>query len=442
MTTAFNKHDLSFRAIFYLSIPSVIAVGLEPLAALVDTIYIGHLNTRWLASLAVVNSILLSFAWIFNFLNTAVIAWVANAYGANDHKQVDVAVTTTMIIVFTIGLAVALILYFGKEFFLMTLLGVDKEVFSETLPYWFWRVITYPFVILNIGLIGILRGLQKIHDTLVVVVFQTLSNVLMTYLLLYVYPLGMQGAGIGTFLSFLIASSLSLYFVFIKYQYRINLSLLKTEFSQVLLFAYDSFNNFGRSAVLTLCFFLLTAGAARLGVYELAAHQVALQMWLLSSFALDGFAVTVTSFGAKMLGAKNINAFKVLSNKTIMFSFGLGLVVSFIFYFGKSIIYLCFSSDNQLHLMLDKIWLVIVVSQSFNAVLYILDGVLFGAREFSFLKKRMFEGFFLFFLPTALLGIFYIKSFLVLWVSLSLLNIYRCVSELYWYRNFYKKTIL
>ena len=80
------------------------------------------------------------------------------------------------------------------------------------------------------------------------------------------------------------------------------------------------------------------------------------------------------------------------------------------------------------HLGMDTIWFWLAASQPINAMAYIYDGILFGAKDFVFLRKRMMEGFLLVFLPLVLWGFLKIESLLGLWLALIGLNGYRMLS--------------
>ena len=53
-------NSLSYKQLILFSIPSIVAVGLEPLAEMIDTSILGQVNYKWVAAQAAVNA--------FNFI--------------------------------------------------------------------------------------------------------------------------------------------------------------------------------------------------------------------------------------------------------------------------------------------------------------------------------------------------------------------------------------
>ena len=430
---------LSLKNLAWVSIPTVVAVSLEPVSGLIDTILVGQLDTSWLASLALTNAVLLSLAWVFGFLNHGASAWVAEAYGGRNGKLVDVAVSTTILVATFLGVVLAIILLLGREFFLKEVMGAAPHLIATSKPYWFWRVAAYPLALINLALVAIMRGLNYFRPALWVLAVQTASNVIVTYLLLYVFPMGIAGAGIGTFLSFLAGSSLAVYFVFGVAKCRVRFDILAEHYGEIFRFGRDAGNHFGRTACLTAAFFLMTNAATRLGESILASHQVALQVWLMSSFIIDGLAVTATSFGSQLLGGRHRRAFTVVGLRLLFLALPLGSLVTLSLYWGQNLIVNIFSPDPAVAAQLANLWWLLAFSQVFNGFLYVLDGIVFGARSFEFLRKRMLEGFILLFLPTLAYGFYIERSLASIWWGLAFLNIYRLTTEGYWFWKLWKR---
>ena len=58
----------SVRDILILSIPASLAVMIEPLAAMVDTSFMGRIGTDELAAIGIGVNVLMSISWMFNLL--------------------------------------------------------------------------------------------------------------------------------------------------------------------------------------------------------------------------------------------------------------------------------------------------------------------------------------------------------------------------------------
>ena len=154
-------------------------------------------------------------------------------------------------------------------------------------------------------------------------------------------------------------------------------------------------------------------------------HQIMLQLWLLASFSMDGFAVTATALGAKLVGQRRFEEHLVLCKRLVVLGGAMGVLVSFCYLVGQRPILYFFSQDMSLHTQLKTLWLLLVLTQPLNGLLYVLDGVLLGCKQFSFIRKVIVEGLVFVFLPLIVYGYYSSMSLLYLWVCLFALNLYR-----------------
>lgn len=423
-----EKEKISYKSIITITFPAIISVALEPMAELIDTAFLGHVNTIWVGSLAATNACLGSFAWLFNFLSYGVTAQIAQSLGAGKRNALGAHIRTALLMALVIGVGVgALLLLFGQEL-LGSVMGASGKLLMESQVYYSIRVIGYPLTILSISLIGILRGLQKIPLTMSIVLLTTLVNAIGTYLAVFHYNWGIEGTAWATVLSFLAGDCVALCWIWSN---RKELGLdrgWKVDKKDVIDLGSDGLNLACRTGALTLSFFILTAFATRLGTTVVAAYQVALQAWLLASYCIDGLAITATSLGGQLLGKKDLESHHLLGRRLVH----LGLVVGtgfFLFYWlGETWVQSLFTNRPEIMTLLGTIWFWLAASQPINAVAYVYDGILFGAKDFVFLRRRMVEGFLFVFLPLVLWGFLVTESLLGLWLAMIGLNSYRLVS--------------
>ncbi|MCB1135757.1 MAG: MATE family efflux transporter [Chlamydiia bacterium] len=423
-----DEKKITYQGIIALTLPTIVSVALEPMAEMIDTAVLGHSNTVWVGSLAATNACLGSFAWLFNFLSYGVTAQVAQSLGAGRRDAIGAHILTALLMALVIGLGMGALLILLEQQLLGRVMGASGELLEESRVYYSIRVIGYPLTILSISLIGILRGLQKISLTMTIVIVTTLVNAVGSYLAVFHYGWGIHGAAWATVLSFLAGDSIALSWL---WRHRREFGLegrWNLEWKDVMDLGADGVNLAGRTGALTLSFFIVTALATRLGTTVVAAYQVALQAWLLAAYCMDGLAITATSLGGQLLGQGERAAHHLLSRRLVH----LGLLVGgcfFLFYWiAETWVQGLFTNRPEVMVLLSGIWFWLSISQPINAVAYVYDGILFGAKDFVFLRKRMMEGFALVFLPLALWGFLKMESLLGLWLALIGLNIYRMIS--------------
>lgn len=427
-----KEEKINYKAIIALTLPAIFSVAMEPMAEMIDTVILGHVNTTWVGSLAATNASLGSFAWLFNFLSYGVTAQIAQSLGAGKKDALGAHILTALLMALVISVGVGIPLFLFGHQLLSTVMGASGELLVESQAYYSIRVIGYPLTILSISLIGILRGLQKIPLTMGIVLLTTLVNAVGTYLSVFHYGWGIEGAAWATVLSFLVGDCIVLGFL---WRHRADFGLSrgwKMDWSDVMNLGSDGLNLAGRTGTLTLAFFIVTALATRLGTTVVAAYQVALQAWLVAAYCIDGLAITATSLGGQLLGKGDRRAHRLLARRLIHLGLGVGIIFFLFYWIAGTWVQGFFTNRPEIIALLGTIWFWLAASQPINALAYVYDGILFSTRDFVFLRKRTMEAFFLVFLPLVLWGFFMMKSLLGLWLALIGINGYRMLSG--WWR--------
>jgi MATE family multidrug resistance protein len=196
-------------------------------------------------------------------------------------------------------------------------------------------------------------------------------------------------------------------------------------------FGKNSFDLFGRSAILSGSFFVAIRLASELGVFALASHQVILQAWLFISFFTDGLAITANIKGSQFYSQNNWTSLNLMANRLHKLSILLGVFFTAFGLIFSDFTQGLFTQDPKVLMILKEIWPLIMLAQPINCLAYSLDGVIFGLGGFHFLRKHMFIGVLVCFLPLAIVW----KSLWGIWVGIFLLNIYRGASGLWFTRK-------
>ncbi|MCB9062255.1 MAG: MATE family efflux transporter [Halobacteriovoraceae bacterium] len=420
------KKDYTYKFLIVFSLPSIFSSMLEPLASVVDTALVGHIETSWLAALAVGTVIFSSITWIFNFLVHASTQTVAVSRSKDNWQEFGSKVKLSCIIAITIGITISAILYFFKlEFY--QLLGTDPSLYSNVDEYFHTRLIGQVFIILYITLLSILRGMERVTLSFWIVIFTTLLNVIISYMALYAFNFGLKGVAFGTVVSHIIGALICFLYLLSNPQIRAGIFGPFHSKEEIFTFGKNSWSMFGRSFFLTSAFLIGTRVAASIGVLELAAHQVMTQLWLLSSFFIDGVAITGNVVGAGHFAHKRYDIFLYVAKKLLVIGLGIGILFLISYLFGLKYFSLLFTKDPKVIELLKDLCLILALSQIHNALAFVLDGIIFGAEGFSYLRKHMFIGFVFIFIPLIYAAQTQ-KSLAILWFAHCALNFYRLTS--------------
>jgi putative MATE family efflux protein len=428
--------EISLKGIIYFSIPSIAALLLEPLAGVVDSALVGHKSTEWLAALAIATTLYSSFSWIFNFLVHVGAQKVADAI---EKKKQELLVGRTQVVLISatiLGLLSALFMYILR-FPLYELTGAHPTYLEDLDRYFTIRLVAHPLALVYLASLSIIRAKNLVKISFLLILSSTTLNIVLSYLSLFVFNIGIQGVAWSTNISILVGTTISLGIIF-KTTPQLTQLRKKLNWSLYFEFQKDSLNMFLRSASLTMAFWLATKAASQISVHTLSAHQILLQIWLFISFFLDGVAVSAT-----ILVAQNYSLIKIFKLKKVLKSiFSLGALLSILFLIvyslGRKHLPLIFSTDPEVLSIVSDVFPVLLLFLIPSCIAYIFDGVLFGFNRFEAIRSHMLTATLFIYLPICLLA-FSKKDLSLVWVALGALNCYRCFSGYYISRKTIKK---
>ena len=429
---------LRSKDLWWFSVPSIIASVFEPLASVVDTALVGHLNRESLASLALATAVFNAITWMFNFLVHTSTQAIADHEATRNPDLMRSRVKISLSLATVVGLTCSLFLWLPQNLW-FDISGGTPELRELFDAYFSPRVGFHVFTVLSITLLSILRGFGRLKLVLGLMIVSTLSNIILSWLFLYPMGMGLEGAAYGTIAAHVLTTILGFYFLFQKEELRSGFFKSKVIAGQWLKFGKSSFDMFGRSFTLTLCFFSSTRLASKLGVDALGAHQVLLQVWLLASFFLDGLAITGNILGARFFFADQVKRTAIVFRELLKLGLYVGLAFLVLYgVFWNQVINL-FVEDPLVIDQLASLKWPIVISQVFSAVAFVFDGLIFGLNGFSFLRKHMIIGALSTYVPLALISLWR-PDLMWIWAGMVTLNAYRGLSGYYYvHQKVFKK---
>jgi putative MATE family efflux protein len=411
-----KKYDRQYdQAIFSLSIPAVLAMATDPLLQLVDTIFVGTGSGSQSGSLALaalgVTSSLLTFAFVtFNFLATATTPLVATALACGDTMKAGKVTVQAFALASSLGILLTITLVFTSD---TALSWVGQEsvrdnaaVFSLAKEFLLIRALGAPASLLMTVGQGVFRGLQDMRTPLTITLAANGINLALDVVLILGLGWGVKGAGIATCTAEWLAAASYLFLLLWTRRRDVFGGLIvgegqhqRDQWVRWLLEAFrlqDIAPFFAaggavlmRTALLLGTKTLASASAARLGSEAVAGHHIVMQLWILSSLIIDSFAVAGQSLIASELGVGNFKDARGVAHRLMQLGVMTGgFMAAALFVMEPQCIGL-FTHDETVRQYVESIYPLAVGALPLNALVYVLDGVLVGARDFSWMAGAM-----------------------------------------------------
>jgi len=198
------------KAILHLSIPTIIAMVINSLYALIDGIWVAGLGGNALAAIGFVNPLFLIIMGFSNGLGAGATSVISRYIGEKNKKQADnsalhvILLIAILTIIFTIVL-----LLFLKE--ILIAIGTGSEVLDLSMTYGQILFIGSVFIVFSSTAYGILRAEGNVTKTTYGMLVGAVINMILDPIFIYQFNMGVFGAGLATIISLAIVSMLILY---------------------------------------------------------------------------------------------------------------------------------------------------------------------------------------------------------------------------------------
>lgn len=188
------------RLIASLTVPTVISMLVTNIYNMVDTAFVGKLGTSASGAVGIVfgfMTILMAFGFLFGQGSGN---YVGRMLGRQDRAAASRYASTGFFLSFSFGLLIEI---FGFVFLrrLIYALGSTDTIFPYAASYIRWILIAAPFTVSSFTLNNILRYEGKASFSMIGLVAGSLLNIAGDPLFMFVFHLGVSGAGLSTALS-------------------------------------------------------------------------------------------------------------------------------------------------------------------------------------------------------------------------------------------------
>jgi putative MATE family efflux protein len=388
LATERRAHD---REILRLAVPAFLALVAEPLFLLADAAIVGHLGTPELAGLGIASVVLQTAIGLCIFLAYGTTASVARNLGAGDLRGALVQGVDGIWLAVLIGVVgtVVGVLATGP---LVAALGVGTEVSDHAVTYLRIAFLGMTPMLVLLAATGVLRGLQDTRTPLVVAVVGNVLNIVFNVVLVYGVGsfggLGIAGSALGTVLA-QTAASAALLVVVVRGARRSGASLrpdlpgIRTAARAAVALVIRTLTL--RAALLVTTYAVTLAGVSDDESVALATHQIAITLWTFLAFALDAIAIAAQAITGRFLGAGDVAGTRSVTWRMVQWGLFGGFVCTGLLLALSPFLGVLFTSDSAVQDLLVPVLVVAALGQPVAGVVFVLDGVLIGAGDGTYL---------------------------------------------------------
>ena len=405
------------RTIARLAVPALGALAAEPLVALVDTAFVGRLGEVPLAAMGVVTGILGLAFFVFIALAYAGTPLIAQAIGIGDHERAAEVAGQSLTVAAVFG-AAGLILVEGAAPQLVGLMGAGPDVAPHAVSYLRIRGLGLPALLLITVGHSVYRGVGDTRTPMFISIGLSLVNLVLDPVFIFGFGWGLTGAGLASVIAQTLGGGAFLYY-FLTGHTGLVLRRVRLRWDDLRELISAGSALFVRTSALVATLTFAVAVAARLGDTEVAAHQVAVQVWVFLNLAVDAVAIAAQNLVAGHLATDGAAA-RRFSERMLLWGFCWGVVLAAAFWLMRQHLPGWFTTDPSVAALVITLLPIIALSQPLNGLIFVLDGIMIGATDFTYMAKAM-----VFVAAVACLLLIMAGSISAVWWALVVMNVLR-----------------
>lgn len=356
---------------------------------LIDSIMVGHVGTEELAAAAFAGSVFV-IGYVFGMGFTfGITPLVGQAFGNDDSKRVGGLLRDSFVLNTMMTLVLTLLLYLLS--YAMPYFGQPPEVVELAIPYYRILVLSLLPLLLFYTFKQFLEGIGKTKVATIATLSVNVVNVILNYILIYGHfgapELGLNGAGIATFVARLIMPVLIItWFVrsehYVKYKSEFRLKLL--QFKK--LWKLFMFNiPIGLQIIVEVIAFALGGiMMGWLGAVPLAAHQIALGIASFTFMIASGIGSATTIRVSFQLGAKQFKELRLAGLSSIHLIIVFMSLTAVFFFFANELLPVLFTNDIAVIALAAKLLLLAAVFQIVDGIQLVSVSALRGLSDVKF----------------------------------------------------------
>lgn len=324
-----NNNQSMVKTFFQYSIPCIIGMFLTSFITIIDGMFIGwKMGTEGLAAVNLNLPVLYILLALTIMTGVGGVTLGAQSLGNKNNLHANHYFTVTMIINLFINFAVMLILILWQEpiIRLLNAKGILKELVRDYLGT---MKFFYLFMMLNLSFSMFIRGEGKPQLSLMFGIIANILNIVLDYLFIFKFNLGMKGAALASGISVIIAFILGVLYFFSKHSvYKFTrIKIIQTDLKKIIFLGSAEFITQLSVSIITYVFNWVLLG--RIGIEGVAAMTIVGYVSFIQSMILTGIAVGIHPVISYFFGAGNNKA--VLELISIAF---VGVISVGVFAFG------------------------------------------------------------------------------------------------------------
>ncbi|MBR1815233.1 MAG: MATE family efflux transporter [Lachnospiraceae bacterium] len=365
------------RELILLAIPAILELILSTLLQYVDTAMVGHLGEEATAAVSTTTTIGWLIGGFIHAIGIALLAMMSKAVGAKDEDRLRRLASQAVILVVCVGITVGVIAL-SLARFIPRWMGAAPAIRENAYKYFF--IISMPMIFRAATLIfgSCIRATLDTKKPMLVNIIANIVNMVLDWLLIYVFSMGVIGAAYATAISYIISGILMFCVFEGKKELRVSLKdihmdgrLLK-EISKVALPAVAT------QATSSLGYVVFAGLVSSMGVTIFAAHSIAVNAETIFYIAGYGLSSATSALIGVAYGEKNLNKLKAVMKVSVIMTVVIMLLNGTLLYLLSYPLMNIFTSSERVAVLGSNMLKIVAFTEPFFGLMISIQGIFYG----------------------------------------------------------------
>lgn len=380
------------RDIIHFAVPLICGYILQQMYLIIDAAIVGRfIGVNALAAVGASSSIMFLIMGFCNGSYAGFAIPVAQEFGAKDYSKMRAYVSNALRIAAVIAVVITIITCIFCER-ILKIVNTPADIFHDAWLFLMLNFLAIPFTIAYNILSGFIRALGDSKQPFYFLIASSGVNILLDFLLIIAFGMGVEGAGIATMLSQMFASALCA--IYIKKRMRILIPQGRER-------AYDDkkigklLNNgipMGlQFSITAIGIIMLQSANNALGTVYVASFTAAMRVKYLFTCVYENIGVAMATYCGQNIGARKLERIKLgISSavKIMLIYFAVTLIV--IYFFADDMMLLFVKSTESE--IISNAAMYMRISSYFFPVLGILTILRYSLQGLGFSNLSMLSG--------------------------------------------------
>lgn len=342
-----EKESIS-KVLLKLSVPAIIAMLINAIYNIVDTMFVGMLNnTSAIAAVSIVYPLFMFIGAIGVMFGAGGASYLSRLLGEKKKKEADKTLTSTIIIgcIFSLIFTVISIIFLD-EFLLMY--GATETTMPYAREYGYTIVLGAIFTIGTGIMSNTIRAEGNSKYSMIATCIGGVINIILDPIFMFKFGMGIKGAAVATVISQLVSFIFLLRYYYSKKSYiKLGIKFLKPTFNMFFEILKIGIPIFVTQVLASFALGFMNLGAKPYGDAAVAAMGIVFRVMSIGFYIVFGIGQGFQPVAGYNYGAKNFTRLKEAVKLSIKWSIISGIVISILFIVFAEGCMLIFTRDRE-----------------------------------------------------------------------------------------------